>query len=88
MPEIVVVGQGGEYGTTLAGECEEFGIDARITGSRKAWSKDTMVYWVKCGVKLGTNFFPSKEQRKLRWAGHVEQTVFSTSLEMVFSLNK
>ena len=37
VPEIVMVDQGGEFESTFAQECEEFGIDIRVTGSHAGW---------------------------------------------------
>ena len=37
LPGIVVVGQGGEFGTTLSQEYDEFGIDVHTTGSHAGW---------------------------------------------------
>ena len=37
--EIVVVDQGAEFESTFAHECEESGIDIRITGSHAGWQQ-------------------------------------------------
>ena len=39
VPSIVVVNQGGEFESTFAQECEEFGAQIRITGSRAGWQQ-------------------------------------------------
>ena len=35
VPDIVVVDQGGEFESTFAKKCENFVIDARVTGSHE-----------------------------------------------------
>ena len=37
--EVVVVDQGGEFESTFAQEFEDYGIDARITGSLAGWQQ-------------------------------------------------